>query len=254
MELDENKNPIEENPEVQSDPEKEALKQQIAKLEGMVKQMGGQMKMLAQQKAAPVADPNQPKGAELYKNLVRETLQKYGQDPNADNWRGWDGLLADLLHGALESRMKEIMDFKESVTNAIYGIEDEVGLLNFLGDPANAKLDRSILPELRETYNSKKYWQKPEGHEGDWNGWSKAYEDFSKKMAKFGGQPAARPAQPKPAMPGMTYPREPARVLPGQGNGSISAKYREDNPDLNEILEEPGGSTALLAGLVQEEE
>lgn len=241
----------------QGDPETEDLKAQIAELKQMVMSQSGQIKQLANQGQTQQQTNGQPKsGRDRYAQIAKDVLKQYGADPDTvKEWKGWDGLLADFADKVLGEGFKELNDWKQQAHNAILGIEDEIGLTNFLIDPSNAQLDRSIVPQLKELYHQKQLYQAPAGHQGDWNGWKESYKSLQALRGTPSGQaPPQTASRSRIQTGGLSYPKEPTRAVPNEpSRGGLAQKYLDESPDLKEALQEVG-STQMLSGAAFEEE
>lgn len=259
MRLDENGNVVDDTPEGgQGEPQPDPRDVEIAELKDMVKGLSAQLKQVTNKinQPAPVQNGNQPQGRDLMAQYFTKHAAKYGVDVNDKQWSGTIQFLTDVLHDAVSDAVKPFAEWKEQAHNAILGLEDEVGFTQFTADPANAKLNREVLPELREFYESKQYFNPPEGHTGKYtplDGIRRAYKDWSDRQAKLTGQPTqpARPAT-RPAQSGQSFPKDTTRANNLPVRGAAAERYKEENPDLGEALEQVG-STALLTGNFDEE-
>jgi len=232
---------------------------EIAELKEMVRGLSGQLKQVMGRVNQPVQPQNgnqPPSGRDAVAAYFTKHAQKYGVDVNDKQWSGTIQFLTDVLHDAVNDAVKPFAEWKEQAHNAILGLEDEVGFTQFSTDPANAKLNREVLPELRDFYASKQYYNPPEGHTGKYtplDGIRRAYKDWSDKQARLTGQPTqtARPAT-RPAQSGQSFPKDITGAGSAPVRGGAAERYKEENPDLGEAIEQVG-STALLTGGFDEE-
>lgn len=228
--------------------ELEALKQQNSQLSNMVRQM-------AQAKNQPQnAGEEQPFRDKFGGNLDK-IFQKHGLDLSKQEIKLWREVLADVIDTFNTEGLKPFTDWQKLAEDEIFSVKDQAGLAHFLLDPANANLKREILPELQRIYKSEALYNPPEGHQGEWKPWHKAYDRF-KEMQKLAG--IENPAGPRP---GRVPTGAPASAPANRSKtetfrpkeSSFADRFLKENPDFAETLESVGASGMLRGDHLEEE-